>query len=110
VNEQLAVLIHLQELDTQLDANAEKTRHVPLLLEAATKPVEDATAELAKAQGDLDALNRDRRDKEQDLKEREERIEKLKGRSGEIKSNKEYQRISLKSSSPSRKRARSRSA
>jgi predicted nucleic acid-binding Zn-ribbon protein len=91
VNEQLAVLIRLQELDIQLDANAEKSRQVPLLIEAAGKPVEDATAELAKAKGDLDGLNRDRRDKEQDLKEREDRIEKLKGRSGDIKSNKEYQ-------------------
>ncbi|MEW6684039.1 MAG: C4-type zinc ribbon domain-containing protein [Nitrospirota bacterium] len=91
MNEQLALLIRLQDLDTQLDANAEKRRQVPLLIEAATKPVEDATAELTKVKGDLDTLNRDRRDKEQDLKEREERIEKLKGRSGEIKSNKEYQ-------------------
>lgn len=91
MNEQLALLIRLQDLDTQLDANAEKRRQVPLLIEAATKPVEDATAELTKVKGDLDTLNRDRRDKEQDLKEREERIEKLTGRSGEIKSNKEYQ-------------------
>jgi predicted nucleic acid-binding Zn-ribbon protein len=91
VNEQLAFLIRLQDLDTQLDANAEKRRQVPLLIEAAAKPVEDATAELGKVKSDLDALNRDRREKEQDLKEREERIEKLKGRSAEIKSNKEYQ-------------------
>lgn len=91
MNEQLALLIRLQDLDTQLDANVEKRRQVPLLIEAAAKPVEDATAELGKAQSDLDALNRDRREKEQDLKEREERIEKLKGRSAEIKSNKEYQ-------------------
>ena len=91
MNEQLALLIRLQELDSQLDANAEKTRQIPLLIEAAAKPVEDATADLAKATNDLDVLSRDRRDKEQDLKEREERIEKLKGRSGEIKSNKEYQ-------------------
>jgi predicted nucleic acid-binding Zn-ribbon protein len=91
VNEQLALLVRLQELDTQLDAHAERHRQVPLLIEAATKPVEDSTTELAKVKGDLEALNRDRRDKEQDLKEREERIEKLKGRSGEIKSNKEYQ-------------------
>lgn len=91
MNEQLAVLIRLQELDLQLDANAEKRRQVPLLIEAAAKPVEDATAEIAKAKSDLDTVNRDRREKEQDLKEREERIEKLKGRSGDIKSNKEYQ-------------------
>lgn len=91
MNEQLAVLIRLQDLDSQLDANAEKTRQNPLLIEAAAKPVADASADLEKAKSDLDALNRDRRDKEQDLKEREDRIEKLKGRSGEIKSNKEYQ-------------------
>ncbi len=91
MNEQLALLIRLQDLDTQLDANVEKRRQMPLLIEAAGKPAEDATAELGKAKGELDALNRDRREKEQDLKEREERIEKLKGRSAEIKSNKEYQ-------------------
>lgn len=91
MNEQLALLIRLQELDTQLETIAEKRRQVPLLIEAAAKPVEDAEAALAKTKGDLDALNRERRDKEQDLKEREERIEKLKARSGDIKSNKEYQ-------------------
>jgi predicted nucleic acid-binding Zn-ribbon protein len=91
VNEQLALLIRLQELDIQLDAHAEKRRQVPFLVEAAAKPVDDATADLAKAKNDQETLNRDRRDLEQDLKEREERIEKLKGRSGEIKSNKEYQ-------------------
>lgn len=91
MNEQLAVLIRLQDLDTQLDANAEKRRQMPLLIEAAAKPVEDATTELNKAKNDLDALSQDRREKELDLKEREERIEKLKGRSGDIKSNKEYQ-------------------
>ncbi len=91
MNEQLSVLIRLQELDLQLDARAEKRRQVPLLIEAAEKPVEEAAAEVAKAKHDLETVNRDRREKELDLKEREERIEKLKGRSGDIKSNKEYQ-------------------
>lgn len=91
MNEQLGLLIRLQDLDIQLDANAEKRRQIPLLIEAAARPVDEATAELAKAKNDLDALNRDRRDQEQDLKTREDRIEKLKGRSGDIKSNKEYQ-------------------
>ncbi len=73
MNEQLAILIQLQELDGRLDAIAEKRRQFPHAVEAAGKPVEEAQAALAATQGELDALNRDRRAKEQDLKEREER-------------------------------------
>jgi hypothetical protein len=91
VNEQLAILIQLQDVDGRLDAMAEKRRQFPLVVEAAGKPVEEAQAALAEAQGELEALNRDRRSKEQDLKEREERIDKLRARSGDIKTNKEYQ-------------------
>ncbi|HET8760254.1 MAG TPA: C4-type zinc ribbon domain-containing protein [Nitrospiria bacterium] len=91
MNEQLALLIRLQELDSQIDALAEQRRQAPALVEAAAKPVQEAEAELVKTKAAFDVLTRDRRDKEQELKEREDRIEKLKGRSGDIKSNKEYQ-------------------
>jgi predicted nucleic acid-binding Zn-ribbon protein len=91
VNEQLAILIKLQDVDSRSDVIAEKRRQIPLLVEAAAKPVEEAQATLAEVQGELDALNRDRRAKEQDLEEREERIDKLKGRSADLKTNKEYQ-------------------
>jgi hypothetical protein len=84
-------LIQLQDLDGRLDAIAEKRRQLPHAVEAAGKPVEEAQAALAATQGELDALNRDRRAKEQDLKEREERIDKLRARAGDLKSNKEYQ-------------------
>jgi predicted nucleic acid-binding Zn-ribbon protein len=91
VNEQLALLIRLQELDSHIDALAEQRRQAPSLVEAAAKPVQEAEAELAKVKSTFETLTKDRRDKEQELKEREDRIEKLKGRSGDIKSNKEYQ-------------------
>ncbi|MBI3607449.1 MAG: hypothetical protein HY207_05750 [Nitrospirae bacterium] len=91
MNEQLAILIQLQDVDSRSDVIAEKRRQFPLLVEAAAKPVEEAHAALAEVQGELDALNRDRRAKEQDLKEREERIDKLKTRSADLKTNKEYQ-------------------
>jgi predicted nucleic acid-binding Zn-ribbon protein len=84
-------MIRLQELDSRLDAIAEKRRQLPGVIAAAAKPVEEAQAALAGAQGELDDLGRDRRVKEQDLKEREDRIEKLRARSGDLKSNKEYQ-------------------
>ena len=91
MNEQLAILIQLQDLDGRLDAIAEKRRQFPLVVEAAGKPVEEAQAALAETQGELDALNHDRRAKEQDLQEREARIDKLRARAGDLKSNKEYQ-------------------
>ncbi len=91
MNEQLAILIQLQDVDSRSDVIAEKRRQFPLLVEAAAKPVEEAQAALAEVQGELEALNRDRRSKEQDLKEREERIDKLKARSADLKTNKEYQ-------------------
>ncbi|MFZ5863867.1 MAG: zinc ribbon domain-containing protein [Nitrospirota bacterium] len=91
MNEQLALLIRLQELDSHVDALTEQRRQAPALVEEAAKPVREAEAELAKAKSAFETMTRERRDKEQDLKEREDRIEKLKGRSGDIKSNKEYQ-------------------
>lgn len=91
MNEQLAILIRLQDLDSQIDALAEQRRQAPVLVEAAAKPVQEAEAELTKVKAAFESLTKDRRDKEQELKEREDRIEKLKGRSGDIKSNKEYQ-------------------
>lgn len=91
MNEQLAIMVQLQDLDSRLDALTEKQRQVPSLIEAAARPVEDAQAAMAKVQADIETLQRERRAKELDLKEREERIEKLKGRSNDLKSNKEYQ-------------------
>lgn len=91
MNEQLAIMVRLQDLDSRLDAILEKQRQWPALIEASAKPVEEAQAAMAGVQADVDTLQRDRRAKEQDLKEREDRIEKLRARSGDLKSNKEYQ-------------------
>ena len=91
MNEQLAVLIRLQDLDTRLDAIAEKRRQFPDLVEVARRPVQEAEAALAEIRQEAETLAKRRRDHELDLKGREERIEKLKARSGEIKTNKEYQ-------------------
>lgn len=91
MNEQLAILIQTQEIDTRLDVIAEQRRRFPSLLEEAAKPLQEAQEALAAVQVELDASTRQRREKELDLKDREERIEKLRSRSHELKSNREYQ-------------------
>jgi len=91
MNEQLAMLIQIQELDTRLDAIADQRLRFPSLLEEAAKPLQEAEEVLAAARAALDGSTRQRKEKESDLKDREERIEKLRSRSHELKSNREYQ-------------------
>lgn len=91
MSEQLEYLIRLQEIDTQLSAIKSEKDRQPLQLENAQRPLQVAQMVLEQAKAALDSDSKVKRQKEQDLQAQEERIEKLKARQSEIKTNKEYQ-------------------
>lgn len=91
MNPHLPRLIELQALDLRMtDIKAQRAR-IPAELEAAQKPLREATAAQAAAKTAVDALAKERKTAERELETQEAQIEKMKGRASEIKTNKEYQ-------------------
>ena len=90
MNEQLGLLVHLQELCTNLDQLCAKRDRLPLDIEAARQSVLQSQAEYEKIQARYEVINRDRKNKEIDLTSHEGKLAKQRGRITEIKTNKEY--------------------
>jgi len=91
LNEQLKFLIELQELDSSIIAMAEKVGMIPRKLEQFNSPLQQATDLFQKTKTKYSALNKKKKDKDMQLDEMQEKINKLKSRSGDIKTNKEYE-------------------
>jgi predicted nucleic acid-binding Zn-ribbon protein len=91
LNPQLRPLIELQTLDLRMAEIKEHQRKLPVLLETAQAPLNDATKQLAELTAALDAATKDRRAQEKDLEAHEAQTEKLRARLSELKTNKEYQ-------------------
>ncbi|MFO0774403.1 MAG: C4-type zinc ribbon domain-containing protein [Nitrospiraceae bacterium] len=91
MNPHLPRLIELQALDLRLaDIRGQRTR-IPEQVAAARKPLTTATDACTAAKAAADALVKERRTAERELETHESQIEKMKGRTTEIKTNKEYQ-------------------
>jgi len=91
LNLQLAPLIELQALDLRIGELREQQRKTPELIAAAEAPFREASQLLKDATASLDALTKERRDRERDLEAHEAQVDKLKTRLTELKTNKEYQ-------------------
>ncbi len=91
--ESLRVLISLQDLDTQLNLLKEKKIHLPMMIEKVKESYEKALLEVEKAKKTNEEAGKKRKDIEIHLDEEEARLRKLKGRTSEIKTNKEYQTL-----------------
>jgi len=91
LNEQLKFLIELQELDSSLIAMAEKIEMIPRQLEQFNSPLQQANELFQKTSTKYSALNKKKKDKDLQLDEMQDKINKLKSRSGDIKTNKEYE-------------------
>lgn len=91
MNPQLPPLIDLQALDLRITELKELQRKTPELIQAAEAPLREVARLLAEAKVSLEALLKERRDRERDLEAQEAHIEKLKARQSELKTNKEYQ-------------------
>ncbi len=91
MNPQLPALIELQTLDLKILEIREHQRKTPELIQAAEAPLKEARVRLAEVAKSLEALTKERRDRERELEAHEAQVEKLRGRLSELRTNKEYQ-------------------
>ena len=91
MNPQLRPLIDLQTLDLRMAEIKDSQRKLPVLLETAQAPLNDATKQLADLTAALDAATKERRNHEKDLEAHDSQTEKMRARLSELKTNKEYQ-------------------
>lgn len=91
MKQKIEQLIQLQEVDKRLGRLRLAQQRIPQLLEQRRAPVTEAQKRLTDTTAQIETLAKTRRAKEQDLASQEDRIQKLRARQGEIKTNKEYQ-------------------
>jgi predicted nucleic acid-binding Zn-ribbon protein len=91
VKEQLSFLIDLQTLDSRIGQLRDRKLGVPQAIEEIKQRLETVKAGWAAVKNEAETVQKNRRDKERDLETQEEKIGKLKSRTSEIKTNKEYQ-------------------
>lgn len=91
MNPQLQPLIDLQVLDLRIAEIKDQQRKAPELIHAAEAPLKEAQRLQQEAKVSLDALTKERKDRERDLEAHESQTEKMKNRLSELKTNKEYQ-------------------
>jgi predicted nucleic acid-binding Zn-ribbon protein len=90
MNEQLTLLIELQEIDGRLRGLQEQKDRIPAQLAEIEQRIQANRAGLDNARAASEAAQKAKRDRDRDLEEGGTKVEKLKGRSSEIKTNKEY--------------------
>jgi uncharacterized protein len=90
MNEQLTLLIELQEIDGRLRGLQEQKDRIPGQLAEIEQRIQANRAGLDNARAASEAAQKAKRDRDRDLEEGGTKVEKLKGRSSEIKTNKEY--------------------
>jgi len=90
MEEQLNLLIRLQDIDRTIRARQEEKRRLPELLAELEGKSEANKAELDRVREALDAAQKGKRDRDRDLEEGGQKVEKLKSRTPDIKTNKEY--------------------
>ena len=93
MDEQLRSLIGLQELDAKIRACIEEKNRIPELLASLERRRAESAAEIDRAREELETAKKNKRERDGDLEEDIQKIEKLKARTGEIKTNKEYQAL-----------------
>ncbi len=91
LNEQLRILVELQEIDSSILSISDKIESIPAKLEQYKSPLVEARAYFQKFKSKLDDLNKKKKGKDMELEEIQEKIEKLRSRSKEVKTNKEYE-------------------
>lgn len=93
MNEQLEHLIRLQQIDSKISDINRVIESFPKKIAEAESPFIQLQKTLDAAKQRLDALEKKKRDKESALDDTDEKIKKLKARTSEIKTNKEYQAL-----------------
>ena len=93
MNEQLKCLIALQEIDTKIFAVNRMIDSFPSKIAAVELPFRESQVAFDEIKRQLESLERKKRDKESALEDIGAKIGKLKSRTTEIKTNKEYQAL-----------------
>ncbi len=90
MEEQLNLLIRLQDVDGAIRVRQKEKRKLPEMLAELERKSEANKTELDKAREALEAAQKGKRDRDRDLEEGGQKVEKLKARTPDIKTNKEY--------------------
>jgi len=93
MNQQIEYLIRLQETDSKILSLTRTVNEFPFRIRAAELPLKESQTALDTAKQKIDLLEKKKRDKESGLDDVNVRIQKMKGRTSEIKTNKEYQAL-----------------
>jgi uncharacterized protein len=91
LNPNLSPLIELQKFDLRIMEIKDERRKIPDRLHAVEAPLQDAKRVLHDTTTAIDVLVKERRSHEKDLEAHEDRVEKLKERASQLKTNQEYQ-------------------
>ncbi len=93
MDEQLYLLIQLQEIDGKIRLLAERKRHLPEAMAEIEHKRAELKADLETVKEGLNNAQKSKRDRDKDLEVGVQKVEKLKARTSEIKTNKEYQAL-----------------
>lgn len=91
MEQQLSLLIELQEMDLRIAVLREKLRRFPEILAGFESRRQQNKEELERTRESLQTAQKSKRDRDKDLEAGAQKVEKLKARASEIKTNKEYQ-------------------
>ena len=91
MNPHLPRLIELQALDLRMAEIKAQRRQIPQRLDAAERPLQAVREAQKTAAETIESMTKERRASERELDAQEAQIEKMRGRTSEIKTNKEYQ-------------------
>jgi predicted nucleic acid-binding Zn-ribbon protein len=89
--EELKQLIELQQIDSRILDKKRLIEDIPSKLTAGELPLAESKAALNTLKEKIDSFEKKKRDKEKEIDDINEKIKKLKIRTSEIKTNKEYQ-------------------
>jgi len=93
VNRQLEQLIKLQQIDSKILHLSRTLMKFPARIAASEAPLRESETFLNNVKQKLASLDKKKRDKERELDDAGEKIRKLKARTSDIKTNKEYQAL-----------------
>ncbi len=93
MEEQLSLLIQLQEMDTKIRALAERKGQLPNMLASIERRRVMVREEFERTKEALQTAQKTKRERDKDLEAGVQKVEKLKARTSEIKTNKEYQAL-----------------
>ena len=93
MEEQLSMLIQLQEIDAKIRSLVERKVQLPEILASLERRRAASKEEFDKTKEALQTAQKNKRDRDKDLEVGVQKVEKLKARTSEIKTNKEYQAL-----------------